>query len=179
MNDDSSFLKEIKGFIKDILITVVTVFFLISFIAQPTTVDGHSMNPTLDHKDQLIIEKVSQRFVGYKRYDIIVFPYLKEDNKYYIKRIIGLPGETISIIDGKIYINNEVLDEPIELDLITDYGSKTLPVTIPEGHYFVVGDNRNHSKDSRYTDVGLIEGKDILGKGFVRLYPFKRFGLIQ
>lgn len=177
--EKESFMADIKGFIKDLLLTVVIVFFVISFVAQPTTVDGHSMNPTLEDKDQLIIEKISQRFAGFKRFDIVVFPYLKEENKYFIKRVIGLPGETINIIDGQIFINDVLLDEPIDFDLIEDYGSNILPVIIPDGHYFVVGDNRNHSKDSRYTDVGFVNGDDILGKGYIRLYPFNGFGFIE
>jgi len=170
---------EIKSFTKDIIITVAIVFFIISFIVQPTTVDGHSMNPTLHDKDQLIIEKISHRFINYSRYDIVVFPYLKEDNKYFIKRIIGLPGETINIINGEIYINELVLDEPFGFELIEDYGSNILPLTIPDEYYFVVGDNRNHSKDSRYMDVGFVKGSDILGKGYIRLFPFDGFGFIN
>jgi len=181
-NEDKNkdgYLSDIKSFMKDILITVVVVFFVISFIAQPTTVDGHSMEQTLHDKDQLIIEKISQRFSGFNRYDIVVFPYLKEDNKYFIKRIIGMPGETINIIEGMVYINEELLDEPIDVDIIKDYGSNILPLIIPDGQYFVLGDNRNHSKDSRYTDVGFINGDDILGKGYIRLFPFDGFGFIE
>lgn len=170
---------ESLDFIKDILITLVVVFIIISFVAQPTTVDGESMSPTLHNGNQLIIEKMSYHFVGYERYDIIVFPYLKEADKYYIKRIIGLPGETINIVNGYVYIDGARLEEPRELEKITDYGSKTLPVTIPDGYYFVMGDNRNHSQDSRYTDVGFIKERDILGKGSLRLYPFRDFGMIN
>ncbi len=176
---NKNLIKEIGGFIKEILITVVIVFLIISFVVQPTTVDGSSMDPTLKDKDQLLIEKVSQRFSGINRYDIIIFPYSKEEEKYFIKRVIGMPGETVNIINGEVYINGILLDEPFELDLIEDYGSNILPVVIPKEHYFVIGDNRNHSKDSRYTDVGFIYEDDILGKGFIRLWPFDSVGFIN
>jgi len=176
--DKKPFLKELYSFTKEIVITILVVFFIITFVVQPTTVDGHSMNPTLQNQDQLLIEKVSQRFSGIERYDIIVFPY-EQENKYFIKRVIGMPGETIDIVDGLVYIDGEVLDEPHDFDLITEYGSDTLPLTIPEGHYFVLGDNRNHSKDSRYSSVGFIAEDDILGKAFVRLWPFSSFGFLD
>ncbi len=172
-------VNEWKGFIKQIFITVIVVFILISFVAQPTTVDGHSMYPTLHDKDQLIIEKVSALFVGYHRYDIIVFPYAQDESKYYIKRIIGMPGETIDIEDGGIQVDGKPLLEPYGFEYIRDFGSQTYPIQVPEGHYFVMGDNRNHSKDSRYKDVGLIDASTIVGKGFLRLYPFKDFGIIE
>ncbi len=170
---------ELKSFALEILITVVVVFFVISFVAQPTTVDGSSMNPTLHDKDQLIIEKVSERFVGYNRFDIVVFPYDKEEKKYYIKRIIGLPGEVVDIVDGQVLIDGAVLEEPMLVDVIVEMGSDLLPLEVPEGHYFVLGDNRNHSKDSRFSTVGFINGDEILGKGYIRLWPFSDFGLIE
>lgn len=172
-------LKELKSFAVEILITIVVVFFIISFVAQPTTVDGSSMSPTLEDKDQLIIEKISERFVGYNRYDIVVFPYDKEAKKYYIKRIIGLPGETVDIVEGRIYIDGERLNEPVTYDLIREMGSDMLPIEVPEGQYFVLGDNRNHSKDSRFMSVGFVDGEDILGKGYIRLWPFDGFGFIK
>jgi len=172
-------LFHIKQFVKDLIITLIVVFFVITFIVQPTTVDGQSMEPTLHHKDQLVLEKVSRWFVGYERNDIIVFPYLLEKDKYYIKRIIGLPGETITLLDGYIYIDDKKLDNPAQLDLIIEQGSVIFPVVVPDNAYFVLGDNRNHSKDSRFTDVGFIKEKDILGKAVLRIFPFQYFGWIE
>lgn len=167
---------EIKKFVKDLIVTVLVVLFIITFIVQPTTVDGQSMMPTLYNQDQLLLDKVSHWVIGYRRDDIIVFPYMYEENKYYIKRIIGLPGETINIKNGSVYVNEQRLDEPLDLDEIEEIGSTIFPVTVPQGSYFVLGDNRNHSKDSRFTDVGFINEKDILGKAFWRVFPFQRFG---
>jgi len=176
---DETLFFHIKQFVKDLIITLLVVFFIITFIVQPTTVDGQSMEPTLHDKDQLVLEKVSHWFVGYERNDIIVFPYLLEDDKYYIKRIIGLPGETVTLLDGYIYINDKKLDNPSHLDLIIEQGSVIFPVVVPDNTYFVLGDNRNHSKDSRFTDVGFIKEKDILGKAVLRVFPFQHVGLIE
>ena len=173
------YIGELKSFAVEILITIVIVFFIVSFVAQPTTVDGSSMNPTLSDKDQLIIEKVSEHFTGYNRFDIIVFPYDKEEKKYYIKRIIGMPGETVDIVDGYVTINGEKLVEPYDFDPIEVLGSDLLPLTVPQGQYFVMGDNRNHSKDSRFSTVGFVHGDEILGKGFIRLWPFDGFGFLD
>lgn len=180
-NNDSKKEKknEWKSVLREIIITIVVVMFVITFVAQPTTVDGQSMNPTLHDNDQLIIEKVSKYFTGYNRYDIIVFPYQHEENKYYIKRIIGLAGETVYIKNGEVFIDDLKLIEPYVFELIEDYGTQEFPITIPEGYVFVLGDNRNHSSDSRYTDVGLIKKSDILGKGYIRLFPFSDFGLLD
>lgn len=175
-DDTDGVFNEIKKFVKDLIVTVLVVLFIITFIVQPTTVDGQSMMPTLYNQDQLLLDKVSHWVIGYRRDDIIVFPYLYEENKYYIKRIIGMPGEIINIENGYVYVNEQRLDEPLNLDEIEEFGSTIFPVTVPKDSYFVLGDNRNHSKDSRFTDVGFIKEKDILGKAFWRVFPFQRFG---
>jgi signal peptidase I len=172
-------IDELKKFIKDIFVIVMSVFLISSFVAQPTTVEGNSMLPTLYDADQLIIEKLSLRFTPFERYDIIVFPYNNDRSKYYIKRIIGLPGEVINIKNGKIFVNDLELNEPIQLDIIKDLGTQDYPITIPEKTFFVMGDNRNHSRDSRYVDVGLIKEEDVIGKGFFRIYPFSNVGFLE
>ncbi len=176
---ENKLLGEVKTLVKDILIVIVGVFLVSSFIAQPTTVEGNSMLPTLYDADQLIIEKLSQNFRPFERYDIVVFPYNSDRSKFYIKRIIGLPGEEVNIKGGKVLINNAELQEPIILETIKDLGTQQYPVLIPEHTYFVMGDNRNHSRDSRYLDVGLIKEEDIVGKGFLRIYPFSNFGFLK
>jgi signal peptidase I len=177
--DTQKLSTQLKLFIRDLFMTVLAVYFVITFIIQPTTVDGESMQPTLNNQDQLLIEKVSPRFMDYQRNDIIVFPDQRVDKKFYIKRIIGLPGETVNIKNGHVYINDHQLEELLELELITEMGSTIFPVTLPKDTYFVLGDNRNHSKDSRYTDIGMIHKRVILGKAFIRLYPFQRIGSLN
>ena len=117
-----SILKELMGWLLYIIIIVGAAYLIVTFVGQRTQVSGSSMETTLSDGDQLIVDKISYRFRDPKRYDIIVFPYQYEPNTYYIKRIIGLPGETIQIIDGYIYIDGEQLDEHYGNELMNDPG---------------------------------------------------------
>ncbi len=157
-------------------------WFIITFIGQRTVVDGSSMEPTLSDEEHLIVDKITYRFSEPKRFDIIVFPFQHQENTYYIKRIIGLPGETVQIDEqGRIYINGEVLSEGYGREVIrAEYrGIAAEPVTLGEDEYFVMGDNRNNSKDSRTEVVGNVHRKDIVGRAWLRIYPFSKFGLMK
>ena len=127
---------ELLDWIKQILLVLVISFLIITFVGQRTQVDGHSMEPGLSHRDSLIVDKISYRFRDPERYDIIVFPYKYEENTCYIKRIIGMPGETVQIIDGYVYINGEKLDEHYGAELIQEPGIAAEPVTLGEDSYF-------------------------------------------
>ena len=147
---------------------------------QRTEVSGQSMEPTLQNGDSLLIEKVSYRFGTPKRFDIIVFPYQYGNDQFFIKRIIGLPSESIRIdYEGNIYINGEVLEENYGAEVILDPGRAETEVVLGEDEFFVMGDNRNHSMDSRDISVGSIKKSDITGRAFVRIYPFSSFGSIR
>lgn len=172
-------LKTIGSWILDILIILVVVYLITTFVGQRTSVIGDSMKSTLHDGDQVIIDKISYRFVEPERFDIIVFPYKMNPEHYYIKRIIGMPGETIELKDGRIYIDGEPLEEDYGLEPIMTYGVADEPLTIPEGEYFVMGDNRNNSSDSRYADVGNIPADDIIGKAWIRIWPLGDFGFLQ
>lgn len=173
--------------VKELLSTVVYLgviflltFLFITFVMQRTEVSGSSMNPTLIDRDSLLIEKVTYRFHDANRFDIIVFPYRYGDEEYFIKRVIGLPGETVRIdLDGNIYINDQLLSENYGAEVIMDPGVALYGVTLGDDEYFVMGDNRNHSMDSRDPSVGNIKKKDVLGHAFVRVYPFSTFGGIK
>ena len=117
----------------------------------------------LSDGDHLIVDKISYRFREPQRYEIVVFPYRYEKNTYYIKRIIGLPGETVQIVDGYIYINGKQLDEHYGNEIIEEAGMAAEPVTLGEDEYFVMGDNRNNSQDSRVSDVGAIHRDELMG----------------
>ena len=159
---------ELFGWLVYIAIIVGLTWLIITFVGQRTSVSGHSMETTLQDGDQLIVVKISYRFRDPKRYDIIVFPYQYEENVYYIKRIIGLPGETVEIISGKVYINGELLDEPYLSEEPTgDYG----PYQVPEDSYFMLGDNRAVSKDSRYWHNTYVKKDKIIAKAFVMYWP--------
>ena len=137
------------------------------------------MYPTLHDGDNLLVDKISYRFTDIERFDIIVFEYQHEENVYYIKRIIGLPGETVQITDGNIYINGELLEEDYGYEVMESAGLAAEPVTLGENEYFVLGDNRNDSTDSRDPRVGNITRDIIVGKAFVRIYPFDAIGFLK
>ena len=138
------------------------------------------MEATLSNGDQLIVDKISYRFRDPKRYDIIVFPFRYEDNTFYIKRIIGLPGETIQIDgEGNIWVNGEILEESYGRERIRDPGLAAEPITLGEDEYFVMGDNRNNSSDSRVEAVGNIHRNEIIGRAFIRIWPLSKFGILK
>ena len=174
----------LKRFLYDLIFYAVLLFACVyiipNYVLQRTIVDGESMENTLFDGYHLYVEKISYRFDILKRFDIIVFyPYGRENEDYYVKRIIGLPGETIQIVDGKIYINGEVLEENYGNEPILNPGRAAQPITLEEDEYFVLGDNRNISKDSRYPIVGNVKKKNIGGKAFFRVSPLKKFGPID
>ncbi len=175
---DVNLVKELLSLIIYIGIVVLICFLIITFVGRRTTVHGSSMEPTLQSGDSLWINMLAYRFGDPERYDIIVFPY--QDEVHYIKRIIGLPGETVQISEtGDISINGELLKEPIKFDRIRDNGIAANPITLGPDEYFVLGDNRNNSRDSRWADVGNIKRDKIVGKAVFRLTPLKKFGGID
>ncbi len=171
--------KELFGMLIYIIIVLLLTFFIVTFVGQRTQVSGRSMESTLEDGDNLIVDKISYRFVAPKRFDIIVFPYQFSENVYYIKRIIGLPGETVQIIDSEIYINGEVLEENYGKETLISAGIAEEPIVLGEKEYFVMGDNRNHSSDSRDSDVGKIDKDTIVGRAFLRIWPFNHFGILK
>ena len=177
---EQSKMKEIIGLVIYCIIVVVIMFFVIKFVGQRTIVIGDSMNPTLHENENLITDKITYRFKEPKRFDIIVFPYQYEENTYYIKRIIGLPGETVQVVDGYVYINGSRLESDIYgNELMDDPMAASRPITLGEDEYFVLGDNRNHSQDSRDPSVGEVKKDTIMGKAWVRIYPFDKMGVIR
>ena len=138
------------------------------------------MYPYLHNKDQLMMDKLSYRFHDPERFDIIVFPVVRDGKEeYYIKRVIGLPGETVQIIDGYVYINGEKLDENYGAEVMNDAGRAAEPITLGDDEYFVLGDNRNDSKDSRHIELGAVDTRKILGKAVWLLIPGKTAELDQ
>ena len=161
----------IKGALPYIIIIVV-VLLIKQFVLTTVRVDGDSMLDTLEDNDIMLLDRVSHHFTGVKRFDIVV---VHHDNDELIKRIIGLPGDTIRYTDNKLYVNDEEVAEPFLTKKTQDFSLSDLGIDkIPEGKYFVMGDNRGNSYDSRY--FGLIDEKDIQGKAFFTIYPFDRFG---
>ena len=137
------------------------------------------MEPALSDGDNLIVDKISYRFHDPERFDIIIFPYQWEPNTYYIKRIIGLPGETVQIRGGQVYINGEVLPDERELGTVSLAGLAENPITLGEDEYFLLGDNQNSSEDSRFSNVGNVKEDQILGKVWFRIFPAINMGSIR
>lgn len=172
-------LKELLSMLIYIGVVLGVTFLIITFVGQRTHVSGESMKNTLDHGDQLIVDKITYRFRDPERFDIIVFPFHYKENTYYIKRIIGLPGETVQIADGTIYINGQVLEESYGREIMQDPGIAAEPITLGEDEYFVLGDNRNQSSDSRDPSVGLIHRDEIIGRAWLRIWPLDSFGILK
>ena len=172
-------IKELAGWLLYIVLIITFTWFVVTFVGQRTEVSGSSMETTLSDKDQLIVDKMTYRFRDPKRYDIVVFPYQYQDNTYYIKRIIGLPGETVQILSGMVYIDGMRLDEHYGDEIMENPGIAEEPLTLGEDEYFVLGDNRNNSSDSRASDVGLIHRKDLIGRAWIRVWPLSQIGVIH
>lgn len=173
-------VKEIFSTILYILVVLLGTYLLITFVGQRTSVSGSSMEPTLSNNDQLILDKISYRFSEPQRFDIIVFPFQYAEKTFYVKRIIGLPGETVQIdLQGNIYINGQILNEDYGKETINFAGLAVEPITLGDDEYFMMGDNRNNSSDSRDPSVGNIRRSNIIGKAWVRIWPLNKFGVLK
>ena len=158
-------LKEILSISIYLLLVFCAAYLIVTYVGQRTQVSGSSMETTLSDGDHLIVDKISYRFEDPERFDIIVFPYQYDTDTYYIKRIIGMPGETVQIDDrGNIYVDGELLEEAYGREVIQNPGRADDPILLGDDEYFVMGDNRNNSSDSRDPSVGNIHRKDIIGK---------------
>lgn len=173
------------GFIKEMIQYIAILFICAVMVPQyvmaRTPIDGDSMQTNYYNKESVIVEKISYHFNQLDRFDVITFyPFGKENKEdHYIKRIIGLPGETVQIIGSDIYINEERLEESYGKDPIRYAGIAEDPITLKEEEYFVLGDNREISEDSRYPSVGVVHKKEIEGRVILRVWPLKRFGITE
>lgn len=173
-------LSSLKEIIIYMIIFVMCVFILPKYVVQKTIVDGDSMETTLHDKDRLLLDKLSYQFKNPDRFDIIVFyPYGKEVDEYYVKRVIALPGETVQIIEEDIFINGNKLVEHYGKDPITYAGIAQDSITLDEDEFFLLGDNREISLDSRYEDVGLVHRDMIAGRAILRILPLDKFGIVK
>ncbi len=183
--EDVNIVKELLSLIIYIGIVVLLCYFIINFVGCRSRVDGDSMEPTLSDGDNLWVDKLSYTFGEPERFDVIIFNY--DEDTTYVKRIIGLPGETVRIDqNGNIFITGESGKEQM---LKENYGNEKIkpnylgranqPVYLSEDEYFVLGDNRNNSRDSRWADVGNVKMEDIVGKVVLRIYPLNKIGVVK
>ena len=166
--------KEIKEWAQAIFFAVIIGYFIINFIFATVRVEGVSMDPTLQHGDRLIVWRL-----GYEpeNGDIVVLePPIYNVDDYYVKRVIATEGQTVQIINNRVYVNGEAIDEPYIQGNVSALGSKyELPQQIPEGACFVLGDNREHSTDSRA--FGLVPNDHLMGEVKLRIWPLTSLGV--
>jgi len=174
--ESRSFFYEIRGWIRDIFFAALTAVVIVVFVVQPVKVEGTSMLPQLVDQERIFVNKFVYHFSTISRGEIVVFWYPRDTTKSFIKRVIGVPGDTIEVRGGSVYINGERLEEsyvlPEFLDL-TSYGR----VTVPADHYYVLGDHRNSSNDSR--NWGPVPARNIFGKAVFRYWPVSRLGTLD
>jgi len=174
-----------KPFIKDLLSTLLSlvimaalVLFILNFVGSRVSVEGTSMYSTLNDRDQLVEDILTYKFIrDPQRFEIVIFKLKNDPDTYYIKRVIGLPGETVQIINSVIYINGEELQEEYGKGVYFLAGSAADPVVLGEDEYFVLGDNRTNSIDSRYA-VGKVKRSQITGRAVFRVWPLSGFGSV-
>ena len=170
---------EILSFVVMLVVLYAACAGVVRYVGQKTMVEGSSMAPTLENGDILVVDKISYRLTDPKRFDVVVFRYLYKEDSYYIKRVIGLPGETVQIKDGYVYINGTKLEEDFGSDVMNNPGRAIQPVTLGADEYFVLGDNRNISSDSRDPSVANVAKEQIVGKAILRVYPLRGFGWLR
>lgn len=166
-----------KEVLKFSLIAILIVAPIRIFIAQPFIVSGSSMEPTFQTKQYLIVDQISYRFEKPKRGEVVIFKYPNNLSTFFIKRIVGLPGETVKMIDGEVFIKNNASSEGfiVKESYIKEKTDDLFTAVLGDNEYFVMGDNRMHSSDSRVW--GPLDEKFIVGKAFLRLFPLNKIGI--
>ncbi len=171
----ASLRREVRAWTRDLLLAIGLAMVIIIFLYQPVKVEGTSMAPLLTDQERIFINKFVYRFEPIERGDVVVFWYPLDRSKSFIKRVVGLPGETVEVRQGRLYVNGKRLEEPYVPPQFTD-GSTYAPVRVPAGEYFVMGDHRASSNDSRV--FGPVPDRYIYGKAVFAYWPMDRFGLI-
>ncbi|WP_324717052.1 signal peptidase I [Carboxydochorda subterranea] len=163
-------------FVKTLAGAAILAFLIMTFVARAFTVDGPSMLPSLHNGERLMVDKLTYRFREPQRGEIVVFRYPEDPREHFIKRIIGVPGDWIETGGGRVYVNGRALDEPyLDAPTLGRFG----PVQVPPGHYFVMGDNRNNSEDSRDPRVGFVPRNLIEGRALWRFWPLTQMGVLR
>lgn len=175
-----SLFREIIIWVVEIAITIVVAAVFTYFFGVRSTVVGPSMSPQLEDGNEVLIDRFFYKFISPKSGDIIAFlPNGNTNTHYYLKRVVAVPGDTVQIKDGRVYVNGEELIEEVEAARMEDAGLAENEITLAEDEYFVLGDNRNNSEDSRFANIGNIKESYIIGKAWFIIAPRDKLGLIQ
>lgn len=175
LNEETNRLRLVVGWIVDVVVVISIAWFLVFSLGTQIHVSGQSMEPMFRQGETVLMNRLSYRFSGPERLDIVVF---EKEGKYSVKRVIGLPGETVQIQGGLLTIDGRVADVPGGLEQVDLAGLAENPVVLKKDEYFLLGDNRENSEDSRFTNVGNVKRRQIKGRVWLRFKPFARFGLI-
>lgn len=167
---------ETRYWFRDLVLSLMLAFIFVIFLYQPVQVEGTSMLPRLSNHERIFINKFVYRFEPIRRGDIVVFHFPLDPSKSYIKRVVGLPGESVSIRDGRVFIGGRPLEEPYVSPSFLDRRSFP-PVTLAPDHFFVLGDHRDSSNDSR--EWGAVDRKYVYGKAVFVYWPFDQFGSLK
>lgn len=177
---DYDLLREILTWIFQIALVCFIAFVLVWYFGQKISTIGDSMSPQLKNGDVTLINRLVYDVRKPKRGEIIAFqPNGNESSHYYVKRVIGLPGETIEYVDGEILIDGEVLEEDYKTTKMKELGLLEEPITLDEDEFFVLGDDRQNSEDSRTADIGNVKRSEIRGKVWLVVSPMKHFGFVK
>ncbi|MDO8451739.1 MAG: signal peptidase I [bacterium] len=171
----------IFDFLQSIVVVLAVMVMIYLFIMSPQEISGASMEPNFHNGEYILTNKIQYKFAQPKRGDVVIFKSPKNKDIDFIKRIIGLPGDSVKLSKNALYINGEKLEEPYLAPGVRIFGESFLhegqEITVPPEHYFVVGDNRPHSSDSR--EFGPVSKEEFIGKAFLRYWPFRDFTLLQ
>ena len=176
---DPRLLKDAVELLVGGAVAVFLAFVLVFSVGMRTSVIGDSMEPALHNGQEILMNRILYRISMPKRGDVVVFlPNGNKNSHYYVKRVVGLPGETVQIRDGNVYIDGVLLAENEQFDKMIDPGIAQNELLLASDEFFVLGDNRNHSLDSRDSSIGMVDLRQIMGKAVFRLYPFEAAGCI-
>jgi len=176
---ENPFLRGLIEWVLAIGLAFLLFFVMRSYIFRIAHVTGDSMGPTLNHGDMVVLNRFVYLFSPPRAGDIVAFPYQENPSEFYIKRVIGVPGDIIDLQNGEFLINGQLLDDPFSGDFVLVSGDVNFPVEVEDGRFFVLGDNRNGSKDSRFVAVGTVPGRDMVGRVAVRIWPFGALGQVE
>ena len=177
---NTGLLREVAAWTGEILLAVMAAVVLVLSVGFRISVVGPSMSPTLENGERILVNRIGYKLFDPKRNDLVVFlPNGNEKAHYYIKRVIALPGDRVQIKDGIVYINGEPFEEKAEVSAIENQLLAEDEIVIGKDEYFVLGDNRNNSEDSRYASIGNVKKEHIVGQAWLIVYPWNKFGLLK